>query len=831
MKLICCLFFIFPFILFAQEVKLLHSKITTSKSHEVIKLEANVINAHLVNYIIVNYKYENDVDWSQTEMNPIEGKYYAEISPDLEKGKYLSYNIDVYDANEKVITSFASKSNPQIIKIELTNEKIVEVKTIDKKKVTDEDFEIYNIEFAGTQNIKIESASKQVEPIKETPVPITIITADMIKKSGFKNLKDILVTYVPGMTFSQDHNEVNVAMRGIYASSQQKILIMRDGHRLNNRAYSEANPDYSISIDSIKHIEILRGPSSSIYGNVALTAVINIITKDYKDSELLTNIGYGNYGQKQISGVYSKKIDEKDNLTIWGNFYEADGEEHYISLEESQKYSPVYEAIDGNAIIDGFKDNPSYDFGLKYKYNGFDIYGEVRHSKYIEPFTGGGKTGEVYDYDAIDSFRGEKPGLGKTSHHFGLKYSKEVIKDLELSFEGYYDYNMIHFTLATDPRDISTTPETLNSFLNISWNEYDFGMITQLNKSYKLAGEGNFLLGVQIDSMKLFDSKQLGGANGYYTDATYYNEETGAISIQGDNVLQKGKETIYSGFGQIKHRFTNQFIVNAGFRFDYKHRHQGDAVSALSPRIAFIYLPNNLFNVKLSYSKSFVDAPYWYRYNYLPSYKGSSDLKPEYLQSIQLTPTVSLLENKLEFRSNIFYNKLEDFVYRNLEATGDEPRYENAGKLDSIGFEEEIGFIEKAYQIRANFTYQRALEAENYGVTNTEIHNIPAITSNLIIDVNPLYSVYKDLWLNVTLRYIGNQIAPWNVPNDEFDDETNEESQVFLLNLGLNVKFNKFFVDGRVNNVLNTHYSQGGSVNHPYPQAGRWIFVKVGTDF
>ncbi len=644
----------------------------------------------------------------------------------------------------------------------------------------------------------------------------------MIKKSGFKNLKDILVTYVPGMTFSQDHNEVNVAMRGIYASSQQKILIMRDGHRLNNRAYSEANPDYSISIDTIKHIEILRGPSSSIYGNVALTAVINIITKDYKDGELFANAGYGNYGQKQISGVYSKKIDEKDNLTIWGNFYEADGENHYISLEESNTYSPVNEAIDGNAIIDGFKDNPSYDFGLKYKYNGFDVFAEVRHSKYIEPFTARGATGEVYDYDAIDSFRGEKPGLGKTSYHFGLKYSKEIIKDLELSFEGYYDYNMIHFPLATDPRNITTTPETLNSFLNISWNEYDFGMITQLNKSYKIAGEGNFLLGVQIDSMKLFDSKQFGGVNGDFTNATYY---------EGDNVLQKGKETIYSGFGQIKHRFTNQFIVNAGFRFDFKNRHEGDAVSALSPRIAFIYLPSDVFNVKLSYSKSFVDAPYWYRYNYLASYKGSSDLKPEYLQSIQLTPTISLLENKLEFRLNIFYNKLEDFVYRDLNATGDDPRYKNAGKLDSIGFEEEIGFIEKAYQVRANFTYQRALDYANYGVTDTEIHNIPAITGNLILDVNPLYSMYKDLWLNLTLRYIGSQIAPWNVPNNDFDDKTNKEDQVFLLNLGINVKFDKFFLDGRVNNVLNTQYSQGGSVNHPYPQAGRWIFVKAGMDF
>ncbi|MCD4691376.1 MAG: Plug domain-containing protein, partial [Calditrichales bacterium] len=112
-------------------------------------------------------------------------------------------------------------------------------------------------------NLTVVSASKQAEPLQEVPVPVTVITSEMIQNIGAKNLKDVLITYVPGITFSQDHNEINVAMRGVYASSQQKILIMLDGHRLNCRAYSEANPDYSISLDKIKQIEVLRGPGSS----------------------------------------------------------------------------------------------------------------------------------------------------------------------------------------------------------------------------------------------------------------------------------------------------------------------------------------------------------------------------------------------------------------------------------------------------------------------------------------------------------------------------------------------------------------------------------------
>jgi outer membrane receptor protein involved in Fe transport len=37
-----------------------------------------------------------------------------------------------------------------------------------------------------------------------------------------------------------------------------------------------------------------------------------------------------------------------------------------------------------------------------------------------------------------------------------------------------------------------------------------------------------------------------------------------------------------------------------------------------------------------------------------------------------------------------------------------------------------------------------------------------------------------------------------------------------------------FFLDGRVYNLLDEKYYQGGSVSHPYPQAGRWFMITVG---
>ena len=129
----------------------------------------------------------------------------------------------------------------------------------------------------------ITTASQQAESIEEAPVPVTLITEEMIRSVGARNLKDALIAYVPGMTDVASNEEMNVAMRGIYSSGQEKILIMLNGHRLNSYSTNTASPDYSISLDKVKQIEVLRGPASSLYGGVALTGVVNIITKDGSD--------------------------------------------------------------------------------------------------------------------------------------------------------------------------------------------------------------------------------------------------------------------------------------------------------------------------------------------------------------------------------------------------------------------------------------------------------------------------------------------------------------------------------------------------------------------
>ena len=88
----------------------------------------------------------------------------------------------------------------------------------------------------------ITTASSQAENLNEVPVPTTLITEEMIRNSGARNLQEVLAIYVPSMNIIDCNDDINISMRGIYSNGQEKILIMLNGHRLNSYSINIAAP-------------------------------------------------------------------------------------------------------------------------------------------------------------------------------------------------------------------------------------------------------------------------------------------------------------------------------------------------------------------------------------------------------------------------------------------------------------------------------------------------------------------------------------------------------------------------------------------------------------
>lgn len=109
----------------------------------------------------------------------------------------------------------------------------------------------------------VTTASSQAETIEEAPLPVTLITEQMIRDCGARDLRELLTNYVPGMV-AAENKEPTVVMRGLLSEAQEKILVMLNGHRLNDYSTNVGRLDYSISLSKVKRIEVVRGPASSL---------------------------------------------------------------------------------------------------------------------------------------------------------------------------------------------------------------------------------------------------------------------------------------------------------------------------------------------------------------------------------------------------------------------------------------------------------------------------------------------------------------------------------------------------------------------------------------
>jgi outer membrane receptor for ferrienterochelin and colicins len=658
----------------------------------------------------------------------------------------------------------------------------------------------------------ITTASSQEENLSEAPVPVTLITEEMIQNSGARNLKELLTAYVPGMTSVDCNDGINVAMRGVFSEGQEKILIMLNGHRLNSYATNTASPDYSIGLEKIKQIEVLRGPASSLYGDVALTAVVNIITKHGADIDgVQLKAGIGNYGQWKTSILFGKRYFDVD-LMAWGNLTYAEGQNFYLSRDQTgmQTYG-------GNIKVGGMGEKPSYDMGVSFSWAGLTFLYNTRFSQLRSPYTAS-YTFLPYDRGSYPTYQGMRPSFANEYHHIDLSYAKNFTDRLFLGGTITYDMgNEVHYQVLSDSSisklsQVLGTPSAYDAQLShlkyvsryLDGQEHNIG--AQLKGDYTYISnedhQGSISFGTQYSMFQMDDCRY--SICGIYNNALSYTEKSEVSEIG------KGKEYSFNAYMQIKHRWKN-FILNSGIRYDSKKHYDSEVIRQFSPRVALIYVLPYL-NVKLSYSKSFVDAPYFYRkINIVITSSSDANLNAEKLHSWQLSVASNNLLKGLNIEINGFYNRAVDMIYPNGLV------HSNAGEGKNMGLEFDLGYKTNRFDARVVGEWQHVVSAEFFGRTLDKLYNIPEFSSSAVL----AYSLLKNLKVHTQLDFYGKQLAyKYDMSTQGISDF--DVPSRFLLNLGADYHISRFGFSLNVHNLLNKDYTQGGIATRQVQQQGLW---------
>lgn len=684
------------------------------------------------------------------------------------------------------------------------------------------------------QGFTITTASSQSESISEAPTPITVITAEMIEELGYnKNLNQILAAYVPGMVEMNPYQEgESLAMHGAYSTGQELIMIMENGHCLNNHYNNVGQTSYLISTEKIDHIEVLRGPSSSLYGNVALTAVVNIITKSGRSlNGVQAKYGYGTFNTHRADLLAGTQFMDAD-ITAWASIYYSDGQTRHFN--DGKGYMSHYKDIripyrDEEAIYFGpdeifvgrYKGSPSYDLGLSFKLKDFYfMFTRKKGTKNAAMAYEGG-----YDYDRYNPINGGMPGTGTDETHITANYAHQF-KKWTLDASIYSDWfslgdygitfdSMIAKKIYTD--EIIDSNKGIFSYDQVKENS--FGGILKASTNYQIGGMKGFLLaGGQYDSFALKSRLTLYGLGHVLNSG----------NIDYKDMVEKGKESCLSFFIQDKHYFLPQLIMNAGLRFDSKYRHGEDALIHFSPRLALMYVPSELFSLKLSYSEAFSDLAFYYRYVF------QSDLytmDPQRLSAFQLTAMGRIAPIYLNYEFNLFYNKYSNLFtyYRSLYSK--ENYFKNEGRLENIGIEASASYAHKRFSGNLTFYYCHNLSSDSYYYNQTEkkVNNVPHLTFNMHGAWKMLQGKNHELKFYGNAAYRGSYLICGDTEEKDFYADP-----TMIIDLGLKYQYRqRLTLALDVENILNTDHYLGSLLYQDAPmfQRGRTLMGSISYAF
>ena len=134
--------------------------------------------------------------------------------------------------------------------------------------------------------MEVTSVNKEPEQVWNTPAAITVLTNEDIRRSGVTSILEAL-RLIPGVDMSRnDAIGYSVGIRGFETVFSKGLLVMIDGRSLYNTLFGgvyQDLPDYPL--EDIERIEVIRGPGATVWGANAVNGVINIITKQAKDTQ------------------------------------------------------------------------------------------------------------------------------------------------------------------------------------------------------------------------------------------------------------------------------------------------------------------------------------------------------------------------------------------------------------------------------------------------------------------------------------------------------------------------------------------------------------------
>ncbi|HTY51471.1 MAG TPA: TonB-dependent receptor [Steroidobacteraceae bacterium] len=169
------------------------------------------------------------------------------------------------------------------------------------------------------------TATRSNTTLQEMPLYTTIITRQQIEASPATSV-DQLLRQVPGLLvpgspfYTGDPTGFNITARGL----SKNVLVLVDSVPIMDPFYSTIQW-FRVPLADIDHIEIVRGGGSTLWGNLAVVGVINIITRHPGSNDGAASFTGGSFGTYDASVTKDQLVNSSLSFNLSANEFQSNG--------------------------------------------------------------------------------------------------------------------------------------------------------------------------------------------------------------------------------------------------------------------------------------------------------------------------------------------------------------------------------------------------------------------------------------------------------------------------------------------------------------------------
>lgn len=536
------------------------------------------------------------------------------------------------------------------------------------------------------------TATRTENDVKKVPASTQVITQEDIKRGGATSVRNALSMYANIFQKSKVRGGGHdIIIRGM---ETKHSLVMVNGRRISNEAdangLGNAMSLDRININDVEKIEIVRGPSSALYGSEAMGGVLNIITKPSKEQTLLTGLEHTSEDTSHWWHADTGRIGNF-SMTLDARFNKI----NRSMLDTATESDPYGTAQTYNASLNYYVNDHSYVNAY------MDYYSQ--HLK-TDMGTPAMKPITLTTSSGAMSLSGQAMLEGTGSKAFKQK-------NYGISWNGKTDKNDWQIQAYMSKFNWSTTSNTkvLGSIppAGPDWMKDMFNGMLQKKNTYNFNHDEHNMWAIEgRDSLRVNDhhrvtfgaeyvkEKVAGTGLGSNGDGVHNITENGTTKSSSEKTLSS-----YAAYLQDEIEYGKWFIVPA-IRYDHHSAYGSHA----SPKIGVTYNATDHFRIKANYGDGFkapsvsqlyydLDMPMGDPGNWV-HLTGNPNLKPEKSKSWDLGVEAEFGKGygSLTYFDNDVDNLIAS-IRKGTDSNGHSLyRYENVNKARIKGLENTLGY-------------------------------------------------------------------------------------------------------------------------------------------